>query len=445
MLFWYLKMDLPYSFFFRRLIKSQSLRSFFNECLDWVWFGIAVFTVRKRHADALKLVRKKSQLRVAFFVLEEAIWKCDEVFKEMLLSKEFSPFIFVCPNTSCEPENIFHEMKKTAAFFCAKKFETYTAYDFDSNSWVNVLDQLKPDIIFFSTPHHNTRLEYRIHSFPRTLTCYVPYGVMAANLQKTQYNKVFHNLLWKHFLETSVHKEMAIKYSRNKGSNAVVTGYPFLDDFFSSKKRECEKWKIKNSKIKKIIWAPHHSIEDDSAILGYSTFLKYHETMLEIAIKYQNQIQLAFKPHPYLKSKLFRVSSWGTKKTNDYFSAWDNLSNGIVSEGSYFDLFLTSDAMIFDSISFVTEYMCTGKSSLFLVKDSGVKDKFNEFGQRAFGLLYLGYDSNSIESFIQNVVIEGRDNMKSTRDSFVRDVLCPPNSYLASENIIKNLKESIWN
>lgn len=50
------------------------------------------------------------------------------------------------------------------------------------------------------------------------------------------------------------------------------------------------------------------------------------------------------------------------------------------------DLFLTSDAMIFDSISFMAEYMATGKPSLFTSGKRNVLD-FDEFGLKVYSKL----------------------------------------------------------
>lgn len=67
------------------------------------------------------------------------------------------------------------------------------------------------------------------------------------------------------------------------------------------------------AKKKKIIWAPHHSLEDCGG-LQLSTFLSYYKFFFELAQKYFNDIQIVFKPHPLLKEKLYQHPDWGKEK-----------------------------------------------------------------------------------------------------------------------------------
>jgi hypothetical protein len=125
--------------------------------------------------------------------------------------------------------------------------------------------------------------------------------------------------MWRYFVETKVHQRLAQIYARNKGTNVVVSGYPGMDILLRKDYQPKDVWKIKNKKIKRIIWSPHHIIPQFGSTLDYSTFLKYSEFMFELAKKYQEQIQIAFKPHPILRSKLSLDEVWGKEKTNEIF------------------------------------------------------------------------------------------------------------------------------
>ena len=74
---------------------------------------------------------------------------------------------------------------------------------------------------------------------------------------------------------------------------------------------------------------------------------------------------MVFKPHPMLKSKLFRTKL-GKAKTDDYFHFWETQSNTQFNDGEYIELFKQSDAMIHDSGAFLAEYIFTDKPSLTL-------------------------------------------------------------------------------
>ena len=51
--------------------------------------------------------------------------------------------------------------------------------------------------------------------------------------------------------------------------------------------------------------------------------------------------------------------------------------------GEYRDMFLTSDAMILDSVSFMQEYLFTEKPLLVLRKEKD-SESFNTFGEEIF-------------------------------------------------------------
>ena len=191
-------------------------------------------------------------------------------------------------------------------------------------------------------------------------------------------------------------------------------------------------WIDQTIKKKKIIWAPHYSINRNTAF-HYSTFLVYYDYMLELAEKYKDYIQIAFKPHPYLLTKLYEI--WGKDKTDRYYSSWENGVNTQLVLGDYVSLFMHSDALIHDCSSFTIEYHYTKNPVLYLIKDDHHADGLNEFGKKAFKMHYLGRNEEDIESFVINI-IQGKDNMKKKREDFYKRYLLPPYGKPASINII---------
>ena len=74
---------------------------------------------------------------------------------------------------------------------------------------------------------------------------------------------------------------------------------------------------------------------DRGGCLSYSCFLRYYQVFLNIAEKYKDKIQIAFKPHPLLKVKLSKHKEWGQQRTEDYYKKWQNLENGQLEEDDY--------------------------------------------------------------------------------------------------------------
>ena len=103
--------------------------------------------------------------------------------------------------------------------------------------------------------------------------------------------------------------------------NVEVVGYSLYDQFKTEVKTD--PWQSKDKK--RIIWAVHHSILNDD-LAECSTFLKYAEFMKIFAIENQN-LEIAFKPHPHLKEHLYKHEDWGKEKTDAYFDFWKNMGH----------------------------------------------------------------------------------------------------------------------
>lgn len=407
-------------------------------------FKIKLKHVQEKQKKTLQDLHYKNVVTVLFFISHEAEWKYEGIYRQMLQDKRFDPWLVVIPYIVYGEEIMKEEMKKTFTSYQSKGYRIQSTFHEPSKTWVDIHKQFNPDVIFFSSPHKLTKPEYYITNFPTKLNCYVPYGFMTANIQQVQFNLDFHNLLWKAFYETPIHKMMAEKYARNKGMNVEVTGYPMCDIFINPDYSPVDVWKIKDRKVKRIIWAPHHTIEQNDKELAYSNFLSYHQFMLDLPMHFKGTIQITFKPHPILKPKLYEHPEWGKEKTDSYYNMWEMHPYGQLMDGRYEDLFLTSDAMILDSTSFIGEYFFTKLPSLFMVRDQTISNKFNEFGKLNFDLLYKSYHQQDIIHFIEKVVIEGDDTMYAKRMDFLEKVLLPPHHQFASTNIMNILRKELF-
>ena len=398
-----------------------------------------------RYRRLLKEVKRKDKVRIVFLIQLASSWKYDYLFQLFLNDDRFDPIIAVCPVISYSNDNKFMEMDRAIHFFQNLNYPVYPTWKKESREWVDIKKDLKPDIVFFSNPWADLSMpRYYIYSFLDTLSCYVPYGFKSSHLYQAIFNKPFQNLLWKIFYETEFHKSLAKKYGRNKGRNGVVTGYPGMDNLLSVGYESDSAWGNTDTNIKRIIWSPHHSIfgKEDSNV-GFSTFLKYYNFMIDVTDKYRSSVHFSFKPHPLLKSKLYKHKDWGRERTDNYYSSWDSSPNTQLNEGNYIDLFLGSDAIINDGESFMVEYLYTKMPAMFLVADDTITDRFNEFGKKAYKNLYKGYSEHDITSFINDVIIGGNDYKAKERIEFFDNQVKPPNDVLASENIFNCISLSV--
>jgi CDP-glycerol glycerophosphotransferase (TagB/SpsB family) len=180
------------------------------------------------------------------------------------------------------------------------------------------------------------------------------------------------------------------------------------------------------------------------ATLDYSTFLTYADLMLEIANQYKDNIQIAFKPHPILRSKLSKEEIWGKAKTDKYYHKWEILPNGHLFEGEYIDLFLTSDGMIHDCGSFLIEYLYTNNPVMYILNDDSISDRLNDIGKMALSNHYHGKNNLDIDNFLNNVILSDNDYMSNERKLFFNSIIKPPNNVTASENIFNYLESVLF-
>lgn len=389
-------------------------------------------------------VKEKEKIRVVFFFQSVAQWNYDSVYRLMEQNEKFDPVVVVAPfnvHVFYNKQDYLVEMEKSIDFVKRQNYKFLSAYDDKSGKMVDVKKVIDPDVVFFTHPYKNTYYKYHIYNFRDRLTCYVPYGFFIS--KKSYRNNAglpFHSYLWKFFVESSFQKQESVRYAINKGENVVITGSLPMETMIDSTYVPKSVWKSQKTPKKKIIWAPHHTID---YLVNFSTFLIYADWMLELAEKYQNEIQFAFKPHPVLKQRL--INCWGYKKTNEYYQKWAEMSNTQLEEGDYLDLFLTSDALIHDSISFILEYVYLPQKPVqYLIRDNQkMEESLNELGRAGLEVHYRALSKNDIEDFIRQVVLEEKDPMKATRQQFFNDYLAPKNALLPSKIIIDEILKDI--
>ena len=362
-------------------------------------------------------IRQKKIINVAFVISDLGKWKTELLFKAMQAHPRFSPEIYV---VSYSNEN-HHDIAYLIDYLEKNNYP----YHKKENTQV-FKKQSRPDILFYQEPYSGNILRNILSLF-----CFVPYAFHTTDA-KWFIDTPMLNIAWQVYYENSLAAKYVSKVMKNGGRNCYVTGLPYSDLFSQPLFSYDSPWKKQDRKKKKIIWAPHHTINSDRFVC-HSTFLDYFDTMFFLANKYKDDIQMAFKPHPVLKSKLYRI--WGIERTENYYSQWESGENTQLVLGNYVPLFLFSDAMIHDCGSFTVEYHYTKKPVMYLVNEKFREEGLNEFGRRAFELHYLGKNAKEIEDFITNV-IEGKDDLKSAREAFYQECLLPPDGNNASENII---------
>lgn len=383
----------------------------------------------------LEQKKGKEKLNVAFIVYNVSMWKYQSLYEIMANDEKFNPFIVLTPSPGKEKEIREKHLKEMQEEFARLNYNIYPSVIWDNLKFDSNFDA---DIIFLTQMYVPNFLTKELKKY---LFCYCPYGFPSTSNSKWAVDTFLHNIAWKEFQVTQLSIDNSAKVMFNKAKNRVLTGYVFGDEL--SKKNISPKgiWKDSEKNLKRIIWAPHFSINPEHHF-HISTFLEIYALMFEIAEKYKDKIQIAFKPHPFLYSTLCDEKFWGKDKTDAYYDRWKNLPNGQLEEGAYADLFCSSDAIIHDCGSFTIEYLYTRKPAMYLM-DNPEEREADSLGHEALDCYYHGTKAAEIEWFIKDIVIEENDTMADKRNEFYKKYLEPLNGKTSAENIINIIKEEL--
>lgn len=414
-----------------------------SKTFHYLWLHGYQYRAMERHHRRLveQLRREQRPLRVVFMAIDLAYWHYQGVYELMAADKRFQPTIVLSPcRERLDPKA---DMQRLRHYFQSRG-ASFVDYDFSKPPF-DVRGQLQPDIIFYTQPYEYQLCdEHDSRHFYDRLVCYMPYAFWTST-GKGSYNLHFHNLAWRLYYSTQQHLKEAQRVADNRGRNVRVTGYANADGFLSDNHHSS--WRVlpDGRRRKRIIWAPHFSITAKSSNQPVRAgFLWMADLMLELAQEYKDQIQIAFKPHPALLTQLYQHNDWGKERADRYYSQWQQMENTQLETGEYVDLFMTSDAMIHDSGSFVVEYLYTKCPVMFVSKNmQPILDTQSEFGLQAYQQAYIGSTESEIRHFIDDVVLRGNDPMRAQREQFFKDYLLPPGGKSVAQNIFDDIVESL--
>lgn len=358
--------------------------------------------------------RNQDKVRISFVLLDSAMWCGNTLYETLSSNPRFQVNVLLC-----EPKYALAKSAQQNFYNGAKKLK-------ESGIDVKVVKyhddfQSDADILFFLTPYFkDINKGLSPQNLPLTkLIAFVDYGLYTSDWGiKGDFSIRY--LAWREFVDTKCRLSDICRLLYRRGDGTVYTGYPRMDIFYSNTKPVYQ-WKMAEPHAKKIIWAPHWSI--DSGI-QYATFHKNYKFFYDYAKAHPTTTSWVVKPHPELMNSTVKTGIFKDDAGyRAYMAAWNSLPNAKVETGAYYqDIFRTSDAMILDSGSFTSEYRYTHKPELFLTRDT---DRFSKIGQAVINAIYTvdGADVEGIQNFIENVVIHGDDTHKDACDRVFEEYL----------------------
>lgn len=261
----------------------------------------------------------------------------------------------------------------------------------------------KYDVIFFTSPYLMGLENWHDVDIPlSTLCCYMYYGFCVEDIKPMIYNLFCHNMCWLKFAISKADIDMTKEYCDIGLYGTMYSGDVKMDALYTTGNIFGNNhWKIVGNEkdVKKIIFAPHHSISEAQRM---STFPFNYKFFLEYAKNNPETTSWIFKPHPLLRMTSVKNGVFSSlDEYYEYCQAWNDLPNAQYIEDEFLPWFVTSDCMIFDSMSFLAAYLYVHKPFLFLTRES---INLNEFGHLILENSYSvdGSDFARISEFIEN-------------------------------------------
>ena len=327
---------------------------------------------------SVKMIRRKDKIKIGFVTIDSAQWCGDDLYNLLAADERFEVTLFDCLRAD-EFDNklIIEDFWRGVEQFKTHDNLNLVVVD-NPNAFVPA-----QDVLIFLTPYFGyTPLRFQSISLtPKNLIAHIPYSFDISVRESIYYDINFFRVVWKVFFSSIPGFEAYKKNSKLGMPRGIYSGYPRTDIFFEKGANFNFNWKMVRPDAKKIIYAPHWSI---NGVTKYATFQWNYEFMYEFA-KAHPEISWVLKPH---QSLFFSAVKEGVFPSLEAFKAylqkWDDLPNAQVYTGAYYqDIFATSDGMIHDSGSFIAEYQFVDKPMIYLTRKGTV---YNDLGNEILNI-----------------------------------------------------------
>lgn len=401
----------------------------------------ALPAVRARYAAHAAACREKlargERLKVAFLVSDASMFTGESVFAAMAEDPRFECEIAVAPRVSRGEAFLRDTLAKTAGSL-GKKFPgaVRPLYDPDTKK----TGRLDADIVFSTVLYEDQTLPEwtteRLSERSLVAMLYYAYGGFTRFGGERMPFLPNVALCWRFFVSNEAMRELCV--SSNPGLQGVVkaTGYAKMDRLFGMMPGGARS-------RKRVILAPHHSIDGSSGGLALSTFLKNSEMYLRLPAAFP-EIDFVFRPHPLLFPRLETPRWWGRRKVAEYKARLEAIPNVEFQQGGdYFATFADSDALVHDCSSFLAEYFYTGRPQCYLLgSERTVESQFLPFGRRLLDHVFRAYREEDVAEFLRRVVVSGDDPGRAEREAFAAEEV-RVNHPGASRRVVQEVLDAI--
>lgn len=412
-------------------IKYKHLLFLKNLKLDNTYAKLLQFIFKM---DSCLIRTYKKKIKVTFLVYLESAWSGEYLYKYLERDDRFDVKIGIIK---------FHD--RIEEYMRVKNYfaKSHAIFTIPSGSQ----ELIDTDILIYTTTSNwgipaVNQLEYSI----LTLSILMPYTFWLDEYSDNLFKETVSLCFWKFYCPSAIHQSIGRKKCDTGMLNMIFSGYPKMDSFYNHQMIHIREslWKESGDRKIRIIYAP--GIISANSKANFSTFMDNAAWIYEYAKNHIKTTSWVYRPHPYLARSLVEGQFMKREEYEQYEKGWEDLPNAtVIQGGDYYDIFISSDSMILDSISFVSGYQYTGKPLLYLENKGS---EYNAYGNKIMKILYRvkGSDLEGIQKYIEQVLIEKDDWMLQRRQKFFRKYLDYKGlnkGMSASEYIFKDIERSL--
>jgi hypothetical protein len=383
-----------------------------------IWYAFVKRRLRAcygRHLQNLKNIAGRRKIRVLFHVSNPCKWHGYALYKLFAENENFDPLVLASgvkvsgaqsgTADGCSGDDVSYLRS------CGMRVEE--AHCRLTNECV-AMAHFSPDIVIYHNPWGIDPKQGVIHAASHALTCYIPYCCHMM-ISEFDYMERFHRLLWKYFVESEAHVESY--RMRFAADNCVAVGNLHLDRYATESPDASKFWKDRSPTKKRIIYAPHFTFNASHMM---ATFRENGRFMLSMASMYPDTTWV-LRPHPDFDMHAVCDGIMTASELKEYYGAWEKY--GTTFRGAeYIDLFKTSDCLITDCISFLADYLPTGKPVFFL-RSSRQSVDFNDFGKKIVDAYYQINSNADLDRLFSRVIVRGDDFMEKQRMALIGELM----------------------
>lgn len=324
----------------------------------------------------LKNLKRKERINIAFVFEVEATFFFESLIRVLLEDNRFNIYLI---NTGGEVEKIIRNQLYSNTTLVTK--DNYI----ESDLFIDIL--FSSTITWYSSDSEYSNFLKRLYK--KSILFYHPYAVFLNKDYESNYDTLYHLRLFRYYLSLSLTKSEKLNLSHN-GSIFKLSGHISWEQLVR---------KTTSNIRTKILWTPHHTLDNDSPS-GISSFIETKDYILTIAKKFED-IDFILKPHPLLLEYRKDSNYKYYEQINTFLKKWTSLQNCSIETGDFRILFKISDGLINDSQSFIFLYHLWDKPLLMLRKKTeSYKHYFSKNGMIALELCLFADNEKEIEEFI---------------------------------------------